>query len=132
MKRGEVYEIENKKFFTFGGAYSIDKAWRTEHYTWWKQELPDPEEYNNAANNLEKHNYTIDYIITHTCPQRIVHQMGKFNDIHEAELTGYLDWIFEKATFKRWYFGHWHIDKSFCDDRIIACYEEVYSVDERG
>ena len=128
LKRGEVYEIEGKTFFTFGGAYSVDRPFRTENYTWWPQELPYPEEYQHAIKNLQKYSH-IDYIITHTCPQRIIHWMGKSVNTHDAELTGFFDWIFD-SDFKQWYFGHWHLDKGFYNDRIIACYENVYCLDE--
>ena len=46
LKRGECYTIEGKTFFTFGGAYSIDRLLRKEGVSWWWQELPSPEEFN--------------------------------------------------------------------------------------
>ena len=67
LQRGQIYTIENKTFFCMGGAYSIDKAMRLDydrsildlyettldkHISWWPQELPTPEEYQKAANNL--------------------------------------------------------------------------------
>ena len=129
LKRGEVYEIEGKKFFTFGGAYSVDKFLREDGYTWWKQELPSPEEYRHASDSIKKNNNEFDCIITHTCPQRIIHMMGKKPDAHDAELTGFLDWIFTEVKFRKWFFGHWHIDESFCDGKAVACYENVYSIE---
>lgn len=45
LMRGQVYTIDNIKFFTFGGAESIDKCNRTENESWWKQEMPSKEEY---------------------------------------------------------------------------------------
>lgn len=30
LMRGQVFEIDGKEFFTFGGAYSVDKMYRTE------------------------------------------------------------------------------------------------------
>ena len=30
LMRGQVYKIDNNKFFTFGGGYLLDKANRTE------------------------------------------------------------------------------------------------------
>ena len=129
LKRGEVYETEGKSFFTFGGAYSVDRPFRTENYTWWPQELPSPEEYQYSISNLQKHTH-IDYIITHTCPLRIIHWMGKYADSRDAEIVGFLDWIFDTVDFRQWYFGHWHMDKGFYHDRIIACYENVYCLGE--
>lgn len=39
--RGEVYNIEDKKIFVMGGAYSIDKYMRKANISWWEQELPN-------------------------------------------------------------------------------------------
>ena len=40
LMRGEIYIIEGKTFFTFGGGYSCDIETRVEHRSWWQQELP--------------------------------------------------------------------------------------------
>lgn len=40
LMRGQIFNIEGKMFFTFGGATSIDKLYRTEYLSWWRQELP--------------------------------------------------------------------------------------------
>ncbi len=39
LMRGQVFEIESNKFFTFGGGNSIDKMYRAENYSWWKEEI---------------------------------------------------------------------------------------------
>ena len=68
LMRGQIYELEDKKIFTFGGASSHDidggileldnpdfkkkkkewdKGWRPyriNHLSWWKEELPSEEE----------------------------------------------------------------------------------------
>ena len=52
LMRGEVYEIEGKKIFVMGGGYSIDKAIRVPGETWWPDEMPSDEEYQNASENV--------------------------------------------------------------------------------
>jgi predicted phosphodiesterase len=37
LMRGQVYEIEGKKFFTMGGASSLDKQYRVAGKSWWPQ-----------------------------------------------------------------------------------------------
>ena len=54
LKRGNIYTIEGKKFFVFGGGYSIDKSWRVPYISWWEQELPNFKEYKNGLDNLKK------------------------------------------------------------------------------
>ena len=55
LMRGEVYEIEGKTFFAFGGATSVDKYMREEHVSWWHEEVYDKEELFNAISNLTEH-----------------------------------------------------------------------------
>ena len=44
LRRGEVYTIEGKTFFVFGGASSIDRMYRTPYVSWWPAELPSSNE----------------------------------------------------------------------------------------
>ena len=68
LMRGEVYCIEDISIFVMGGGYSIDKYLRTEGVSWWSQEMPSEEEYDNALENLRNADFKVDYIITHTAP----------------------------------------------------------------
>lgn len=122
--RGQIYTIENKKVFSFGGAYSIDRYMRTEHISWWKQEIPCNEEYDEATKNLELHNHQVDYIVTHTAPREIVRRMGYYPDAHDAELTGFLEWIMYEVKYKEWFFGHWHRDEQI-DEKHRAIWFDV-------
>lgn len=59
LMRGEIFNIDNKKFFTFGGARSHDIQEGILNL--------DEEEMQNEIKNLEKVNYKVDYIISHCC-----------------------------------------------------------------
>jgi hypothetical protein len=72
LMRGQVYNIDGKSFFTFGGGVSIDKASRIPYISWWEQEEPSFSEINEALDNLERCNYKVDYVITHAAPQTIM------------------------------------------------------------
>lgn len=113
LERGRTYTIEEKTIFTFGGAYSVDKAYRTQDISWWPQELPNDEEYKRAIESLKTVGNKVDYVITHTCPGEIVKLMlHKIPSPEEYELNGFFDWIMHETEFKQWYFGHWHTDES--------------------
>ena len=60
LMRGQVFSIDDLKFFTFGGAKSSDKEYRTENVSWWKQEMPSEEEYNEGLRNLRNNDWTVD------------------------------------------------------------------------
>lgn len=126
LMRGEVFEIEGNSFFVMGGAYSIDKGIRSENISWWKQELPVDDEYKNAISHIKEYHYKIDFIISHTCPGEIIKvMMNHYPDVHDAELTGFLDYILYEVDFRHWYFGHWHTDKD--ESYSIAGKEKKFS-----
>jgi predicted phosphodiesterase len=116
LMRGQVFTIEGKKFFTMGGAYSVDKAMRTEGYSWWKEELPTDGEYAEATANLKANGMKVDYIVTHTMPQSMILRNSCSPDTHDGELTGYLEWVYRNVEFSHWYCGHWHDNKDLADD----------------
>ena len=108
--RGQIYEIEEKKIFTVGGGYSIDKALRKEGYSWWPQEMPTEEEKEEALNNLEAVNWKVDYIITRTAPEDTM-SLFHPNHIHEMQLNNFLEYVREKTTYSHWFIGHLHRDE---------------------
>ncbi len=121
LMRGQVFEIDGKKIFTMGGAYSIDRYRRKINQSYWIEELPNDEEYREAIQNLKLHNNKVDIIITHTAPRELIRRLGKYPDAHDMELTGFLEWIMYEIDFKQWYFGHWHLDQLIADQ-----YHAVY------
>ena len=101
---------------------SLKYSYRTNHIDWWKEEMPSKEEMDYGWENLKKHNFKVDFIITHTPPTSILAQMG----IHEHDpLTDYLQKVKQMTDFKCWYFGHMHVDKPFYWERIIGLYQNV-------
>lgn len=118
LMRGQVYEIEGKKFFTMGGGYSIDKFLRREGKSWWKEEMPSKEEYAEASKNLEKHGFKVDYIITHAAPEETMEQIFP-NHEPEKELNFFLDWVRQHTEYRHWYFAHLHLEETFGEDQTI-------------
>lgn len=129
LMRGQIFEIEGKTFFTFGGATSIDKINRREGIDWWPEELPNEEEYERGRNILAEHHYAVDYILTHTAPREVIYELG-FDDSYyedEAELRHYLQEIAETVDFKAWFFGHFHEDESV-DDTFHCLFYEIIKI----
>lgn len=127
LMRGQVYEIENKKIFTFGGATSIDRDLRIEGESWWTQELPTFEELDEGIANLKRYNNKVDFIITHSCGQRALMypqirvEAGIKVMCPESHLLSNFEDLVE---FKHWYFGHFHIDAQL-SDRYTALHHNV-------
>lgn len=143
LMRGEIFDIDNKKIFAFGGAKSHDiqdgilnldeeekiyeyrkrgAYFRIRDFSWWDLELPTNQEMENGIENLEKINYKVDYIISHCCPTSI---QSLINSTYKRDiLTDYLQQISEKCTFKRWYFGHYH-DYKQVNSQFTLLYENI-------
>ena len=123
LMRGQVYTIEEKTIFTMGGAASIDRNYRIEGKSWWREELPSGEEYFEADTNLALHNNKVDYVITHCCSAR---QYYRFAAIHfhafvRDSLTDYLDELEKRISFKHWYYGHHHEDLEVDETHTMLC-----------
>jgi hypothetical protein len=116
----------NKKIFTFGGGNSMDKKLRVDRISWWKEEMPSKEEYQEGIENLEKNDWMVDYIITHTAPSTIAKQIS--NEIIEDELSKYLQEIMMKIQFEKWYFGHYHVDR-IIEDKYYALYQQKLALE---
>jgi len=122
LMRGEIYTIEEKTFFVMGGAYSIDKKYRTEHDSWWKEELPDDKEYKNAANNLEKADFKVDYILSHTAPKEIIRLMGFDPEKKHMEKEIYYLYINDDTTIP--ITGYVPEGKDITDEMTVPSYAE--------
>lgn len=127
LMRGQVFEIDGKKFFTFGGAYSIDRMYRSEGTSWWPEELPSKEEYEEGMAHLEENGYKVDYIITHTAPRELVAEMGMELMEGGEELGQYLQRVADWTEFSAWYFGHFHEDTEI-DDTYFCLYNEIVEI----
>ena len=110
LMRGQIYLIDGKSFFAFGGAYSIDRAGRILGYTWFEEELPSKEEYEEAWENLKAYDYEVDYVMTHTGPYEVITELGYECHDEALEQVRFFQKIADNIEFQDWYFGHFHED----------------------
>ena len=110
LMRGQVFEIDEKKIFTFGGAFSIKKVIGNSPVYMWEEELPSQNEYDEGLNNLKIKGFTVDYVLTHTAPKKWLNEIDELSNEYERELNEYLDLVEEKTQYRHWYFGHFHKD----------------------
>ncbi|NMM65457.1 metallophosphoesterase [Clostridium sp. P21] len=125
LMRGQVFNIEGKKFFTFGGAESIDKYNRVEGKSWWKEELPCKEEYEEALDNLYKNNWEVDYVITHTASTELMEQICWVKE--NNPLNSFFSMLQRDLKYKHWYFGHFHDDIEI-DEKHTLLFEKIMNI----
>lgn len=150
LMRGQIFTIDSKKIFTFGGASShdidggilepddpdfkrkkriLDKGWRPyriNHLSWWKEELPSEEEMSEGYKNLLEHNNTVDFIVSHCCASSTLALIG--HGMYEPDvLNSYLEEIRQRVSFKKWFFGHYHDNRNVNSQEILL-YEQIIRI----
>lgn len=147
LMRGEVFSINDKKIFAFGGASSHDvqdgildmdeeekiyrlrkqgACFRIRDFSWWDLELPTDKEMQNGVNNLKNVNYKVDYVITHCCPSDIQALISRY--YKTDKLTDYLLEINKKLDFQKWFFGHYHINENI-NEKFTCLYEDITPIE---
>lgn len=119
--RGEVYEIEGRKFLAIGGAESHDKKYRKNRVSWWEEESITEEDINNAIKNLEKVNYDVEFIVSHCLPTSYRDKLfitegipfSKYEENQSCDLLEEILDYFPVDTAPRWFSGHYHIDVKY-------------------
>ena len=133
LLRGEIYTIDNKTVFCFGGAFSHDRQYRYKNVDWWQEELPTKEECEIARRNLEKINQKVDIIITHDAPRCVAAGLGYSRDAmyngyaeNQVNILDFLQEIYKTVEFKEWYCGHYHIDVD--DGNFHFLYQRILKI----
>lgn len=151
IRRGEIMTLEGNTFWCFGGASSHDirdgiidpdkykteadfhaavwlanfegKQFRIKGSSWWPEELPSNDEMEYGMAVLNGRNRKVDYVVTHCAPMRVQSVLG-FRG--QDRLTIYFDaMLSEGLDFKRWFFGHYHMNSDLIDDRFLCLYESI-------
>ena len=129
LMRGQIFEIEGKTFFTFGGATSNDKERRVEGEDWFPQEVPSDADMVEANRNLARVGYKVDYLVTHTCDERALYypviRDARIFRIHpENAMLSYFE---ERVDYGHWYFAHFHVDGEVTGKKTVL-YERILRV----
>lgn len=134
-KDGEVYDLAGKKGVAIGGAYSADKSFRLLlGLPWFSEEQPSEQIKAYVETQLEKQNWTVDFVFSHTCPL-MYEPWEKYAGIIDKKdmdqsTEQWLDRIASKLDYKCWYFGHYH--DNICYERAELLYEEIKELGKTG
>ncbi len=131
-KDGEIYDFDGKKAIAIGGAYSVDKWYRLSHgMAWFETEQPSDEIKEYVESQLEKHNWQIDYVLSHTVPVECEPIWAFIPELDQSTVDKstekWLQKIAENLEFEGWYAGHYHVECQEGPVRIMYNdYEELY------
>lgn len=127
-KDGEIYNLDGKKTIVIGGAYSVDKYYRLKnHWRWWKDEQPSEYTKSFVENKLLANDWNVDVVLSHTTPSKYEPVETFLPMIDQSAVDKstelWLDEIEDRLEYKKWYCGHYHIDKSI--DKIRFLYNTI-------
>ena len=111
--RGSSLTLPNEENVLFmGGAMSTDKEVLMSYFDWFTQEVLSNSDIRRIPEN--KH---YDIVVSHTCPKmccsRMAFEIGlAYTDRPDGSCDA-LQYIFEEYKPKKWFFGHWHVGRSF-------------------
>lgn len=125
LMNGQVFSINNVKFFVMGGARSTDKEYRVIGKSWWPEEIPSQAEYDEALHNLEASDRKVDFVLSHCAPDSVQHWI---NPLFEHDrLTFFLETVKQDLNYNAWFFGHYHVNKNI-DDKHFCLYEQIVQI----
>jgi DNA repair exonuclease SbcCD nuclease subunit len=134
LRRGECYEIDNKKILTIGGATSTDKEFRKDQISWWKEEELNQNEINKVLDTILEHD-KFDIVLSHTVPIEIINEYMEYFNMYsgrqDCSVSKLLQHVYENINFDKWYAGHMHpvyAWESSNDNRIAILYDAVIKV----
>lgn len=130
-KDGEIYDFAGKKAIVIGGAYSVDKPYRLARgFGWWSDEQPSESIKAFAEEQLQKENWKIDYVLTHTVPLKYEPIEVFLSGVDQSEVDKsteeWLDSIEDKLQYEQWFCGHYHTNKSI--DKMNLLFESYLEI----
>ena len=126
LLRGEVYNLNNEKVAVIGGADSVDRWARTEGLSWWMEETVTAADAEKLIENTKELEDVI--ILSHDAPAQLIGILKHLNGINAMSVTSEsqrnLQTVCDNVKFKKWCFGHWHIDKEL-NERFECFYHNI-------
>ena len=130
---GQVYDFGGENCLVIGGAYSVDKPYRIARgMQWFEDEQPDAKVKLRVEDRIG--DTRVDVILSHTCPYRYLPTEAFLPMIDQSTVDNstekWLGEIEEKCDYRRWYCGHFHIDKHIDAVRFMSM--DICALNEGG
>ena len=131
-RSGETYSMNGRQIFVIGGASSSDRAYRLEHgLPWWPDEQLSEAERRYVEQQLALRGWKADLILSHTMPEKYIPgeclQRKRATGNPDLSMERWMDRLEEKTAYRKWYAGHWHVEKQVTDrmEILYQNYKEV-------
>lgn len=126
-KDGETYDFNGMKTLVLGGAYSVDKFYRLSvGWAYFPEEQMSKEAMDKVREKV-KEDTCYDLVLSHTCPHIYEPVEAYLDYVDQSNIDKttekFLDEIEENIQYKRWFCGHWHIEKDV--DKIEFLFNSI-------
>jgi Icc-related predicted phosphoesterase len=124
--------VEGNMMFV-GGAWSIDRPWRTEGVDWWPDEELSIVELTAMIDTFVETKPEI--MVTHDCPHSVADLIllrngGGHKPNYPTRTGQALEMMFAQHQPKIWIFGHWHINFDYIHNGTrFICLGELSHID---
>ena len=127
-KDGSLFDFDGKNALVIGGAYSIDREFRLmTGQQWFTDEQPSGAIKTYVEEQLERCQWKVDYVFSHTCPMFMVPMDLFLPHIDQNKVDHsteeWLEYLYKRMSFKTWYFGHYHDNRSYAQFEML--FEEI-------
>ena len=123
LMRGQLFEIEGRTVFAFGGGENPDLELKDDgELDRRRPEVPTGEEMREGIENMDRVGYMVDYIVTHEPPAgvRAFLTLSQSTAPTVSALGAYFDELSVQAHYKKWFFGSLHMDKSISASSVCV------------
>lgn len=153
LERGDIFVIDGKWCFAFGGArshdirdgildpaeYETEEAFmrdyrirsagmiRVRGISWWDEEMPSVTERECGLNNIRafmKQHDRLDFVFTHDAPASDKIYLGYDST---DELNRYFESLRDEMKYGYWFYGHLHENRRVMDNHYLL-YEQIVRV----
>lgn len=123
--RGEIYNIEGKRYFCLGGG-EVDDPFEKQDENELFSPMPTDEQLKYAVDNLQNAGKKIDIIITHEAPASVKRLIRRDCEINDLNI--FLDTLLHNVKYSKWYFGSLHTDRTL-SNQMTCVWQEIIKVD---
>lgn len=104
--------------------------YRVHNVSWWEDELPSESILAEIKSRVDNQITHVDFVVTHCAPTRVqVKLTGDTQYINKlTDLFQYLDLSSDRFRYRKWIFGHYHMDRQV-DDKHIVIYNNLIRAD---
>jgi hypothetical protein len=117
---GDYGYLPEARIFYLAGAFSIDRAIRTEGVSWWRDEELSYRELDKAVELYKQ--VKPKFVLSHEAPSKasgvlLSHLMGPYfaakGECSQSRTAQAMQIMLENHAPEQWVFGHYHVDKQF-------------------